>query len=89
MRFFRAGLGGLTNKMAEKALVCKTNHESSLLLNEIDYKNTPRPKNCEGGTSRAAHPYQHFGLMKFWIPVRTMPNCSVANWYFSFYAFLC
>jgi hypothetical protein len=36
---------GQLNKMAEKALVCKTNHEVPLLLNEFNYKNTPCLKN--------------------------------------------
>jgi hypothetical protein len=32
---------GQFNKMAEKALVCKTNYEVPLLLNELNYKGTP------------------------------------------------
>lgn len=46
MKFSKADYLGLSNKMAEIVLVCKTKNEKPLLLNGINFKNSSCIKNC-------------------------------------------
>ena len=80
MKFSRAGFHGPINKMAEKALACKSNHEKSLLLNDFNFKKTPCSQNCQRGPSRSPYSFKYFIFVKFWISVRTMFNNSINNW---------